>query len=182
MSDHSTATYEPPGTGLDDDLDDLPPRPRRRITRLTVGLVALLLVAAGFVAGAAVQKHAGGDTAQTAGGLPGAAAVRAAGGAGGQPGGAGATTGTVTVVDGSTLYVTGADGTTFKVRAVKGATVTRTVKSKAKQIRPGETVVLQGSKAKGGTFKATSIRASLPGSNGGTSAVDQLFSGGGDGG
>jgi len=187
---------------------ELPPRPRRRLTPLTGGLLAVLLVALGFVGGVLVQKGQDG-TASAAGGGAGrfAALATARGGAGGARGAAlfgggsgGATFGTVTTVQGDTLYVTDVQGNMLKVTAAKGASVTRSVDSSVRAIRPGSTVIVQGA-AQRGAIVATSIRATPAGAGGGLGlagafgaagggggsggaggAVDQLFGGGGGGG
>jgi len=185
---------------------ELPLRPRRRLTPLTGGLLAVLLVALGFVGGVLVQKGQSGSSAAGSGGGSGrlaallASARGGAGGArggglfGGAGGGAGATFGTVATVDGDTLYVTDAQGDTLKVTAAKGATVTRSVDSSVRAIRPGSTVIVQGA-AQRGAIVATSIRATPAGAGGGFGlggaaaagggaggVVDQLFGGGGGGG
>lgn len=187
---------------------ELPLRPRRRLTPLTGGLLAVLLVAVGFVGGVLVQKGQGGAAASGGGGggagrLAAALAAARGGGAGGfaRAGGAGgATFGTVTTVQGDTLYVTDAQGNTVKVTAAKGASVTRQVDSAVRAIQPGSTVIVQGA-AQRGAIVATSIRA-MPagagggfgfgggggggtagaGASGGGGVVDQLFGGGGSGG
>ncbi|HEX5146619.1 MAG TPA: hypothetical protein VFV85_06325 [Conexibacter sp.] len=182
-------------------LAALPPRPRRRLTPLMGVLLAVLLVAGGFVGGVLVQKGqqsggAGGGGAG-AGRFPAAlAAARGAGrtgvgaAAGGfVPGGAGATFGTVSTVDGDALYVTDQQGNTLEVTAATGASVTRQVASKVRSIRPGETVIVQGA-ARRGAIVATSIRATPAtggagaggtrgGGAGGGGIVNQLFGGGG---
>lgn len=186
-------TYE-----LDDEAPLPPPRPRRRLTRLTGSLLGVLLLAGGFLGGVLVQKQAGEDGG--GGAAPSPFAAMAAGGAPG--GGAGLTVGEVASVKGDVLYVTDATGNTLKVTAAKGATVTRTADAKPREIRPGERVVVRGT-ARNGAVAATSIAAgdasasmampagTLPGSEGsaasegagqrrgadagGGDAVDQLF-------
>lgn len=162
---------------------ELPPRPRRRLTPLTGGLLAVLLVALGFVGGVLVQKGQAGSASAAGGGGAGrfAAALAAArgggasgsGGTGGARGGGlfgggagGATFGTFTTVQGDTLYVTDAQGNTLKVTAAKGASVTRQVDSSVHAIRPGSTVIVQGA-AQRGAIVATSIRATPAGAGGG---------------
>jgi len=168
----------------DDEPDALPPRKRKPgFTPLTGALIALLLLACGFVGGVLVQKGQGGSNG--GGGAFAAAAARltaqggrttsqsgpAGGGrfggggfggrggfGGGAAGGANATIGTVSSVDGNTLYVTDANGNTLKVKAAPSATVRRTVDSKVSAINPGESVVIQGT-PRNGAITATSISA-----------------------
>jgi hypothetical protein len=171
----TTETYD--AFELDDEAALPPPRPRRRLTPLSGALLAVLLVALGFVGGALVQKHvgedggagAGGFSGMPPGGMPagmaaggaraGAAGGASAGSGSGAPGsGTGASVGEVTTVKGDVLYVTDASGNTVKVKAAKGATVTRTADARPREIRPGEQVVIQGA-TRDGTVTATSIRA-----------------------
>jgi hypothetical protein len=149
--------------GREDDW--LPARPRRRLaTPLTVALAALVLVTAGFIAGAQVQRRRGGGAAAAAGpaagaGFPGARGGRGAAGAGGagqsrdQP-----TFGSVTGKKGGTLYVQSADGTTVRVRTNAQSKVTRNAAASPRGIYPGDTVVVQGTKDKGDVV-ATQITA-----------------------
>lgn len=167
------------------------------LTPLRVALVCLLIAAAGFIAGVLVQKgSAGGESSNPfgSGGPPGL-------GSGGdsQDGGGlasafgGGTMGTVATVDGGTLYVTDGQGNTFKVLTGGATKVTRSAEAKAREIHPGDTVVIQGQQRKNGTVKAQSINATaegastgFPGGGGaaaggsgssgdGSSAVNQLF-------
>jgi Domain of unknown function (DUF5666) len=74
-------------TGAEDELDsEFAPRPRARLGALTIGLAALLVAGAGFLAGVQVQQHSGSSTSTNP--LAAAAARRA--GAGTATGGAGA--------------------------------------------------------------------------------------------
>jgi hypothetical protein len=86
-------------------------------------------------------------------------------GAGGSGGGrlAAATAGIVTGVQGNILYVTNASGNLVKVNVGPSATVTRTSKSSLAGLQTGDTVVVQGSTASGGTVDATSVRATAQG-------------------
>jgi hypothetical protein len=189
MSDHEhpTTVYDDPDMGFyDDDTepDDgtLPVRPRRKLlTPVSGGLLAIVLVAGGFIGGVQVQKHQGNGTNNGASrnGLPAAFAARLAqGGGGAAPGAAGgagtgtaragggsggATAGTVANIKGSTLYVTSADGTTVKVKTNDNSKVTRTASSGVGSVHPGDTVVIQGSTASSGTVTASSITATAKG-------------------
>lgn len=164
-----------------DEEQELPRRPRRRLlTPVPLALLAVLLIACGFIAGVLVQKGQSGTSASGAAGgfaarlsaLKGAApsaggansgagaTSRAATGTfpslGGSAGG-GVTAGEVAYVRGNTLYVTDSQGNTVRVNASAAAKVTKTVSTKAKSIHPGATVVVVGSKAKNGAISATSI-------------------------
>jgi hypothetical protein len=169
-------TGPPDVTTLVDDelLTQILARRRRRLPLLTMGLVALLVVALAFVVGAEVQKHYG-KTAATGGPAAAAAAFGRARAAGGQPafaggGGFGAaasgTSGTVTLIKGSTLYVTDSSGTTSLVKTSASSRVTKTVTASVKTIRPGSVVTVVGPQAKDGSYTATSISVSN-GANGG---------------
>jgi hypothetical protein len=180
-----------------DDESELPRRPRRRVlTPIPLALLAVLLIASGFIGGVLVQKGQGG-TASPSGGasgrfpslaalkgaVPGAGAGGGTSSAGGStanggpsafPGirgaGSGVTTGEVAYVRGNTLYVTDSQGNTVKVSAAAGSKVTKTVSTKASSIHPGATVVVLGSKAKNGSISASSISVSSAASGSATSA------------
>jgi hypothetical protein len=205
MPHRETTVHEPATVETDewveDHVEELPPRPRRRLlaTPLPLALLGVLLIACGFIAGVLVEKgqtssgsSAGGSG--TAGLTSRFAALRgasgtgsiASGGAGAAGGGGanvsgasgGATIGQVAYIDGSTLYVTNAAGNTVKVKTSASSTVTMTVKADVAGIHPGETVVITGARGSGGAIDAESIRVG-GGVGGGLSA---LFSGSGGGG
>ena len=159
------------------------------LTPFRVGLLCLLILAAGFIAGVLVQKDSGSGGSSSAspfgsGGLPSFLS------SGGGPGNS--TIGTIATVAGGTLYVTDAQGNTVKVLTTGATKVTRTTESKAHDVHPGDSVVIQGAARKSGTVKAQSISATASGassaptggagaggssanSGGGSSAVNQLF-------
>lgn len=181
-----------------DDESELPRRPRRRLLApVPLALLAVLLIACGFIGGVLVQKGQGGTAlpsggasgfpaglAALKGAVPGAGAAGGAspaGGAGakggtspfprlGGAGSGGVTTGEVAYVRGNTLYVTDSQGNTVKVSAAAGSKVTKTVSTKASSIHPGATVVVLGSKAKNGSISASSISVSSAASGNATSA------------
>ncbi|HEV3284808.1 MAG TPA: hypothetical protein VG010_11450 [Solirubrobacteraceae bacterium] len=174
-----------------DEADELPPRPRRRLlTPIPLALLAVLLIAGGFIGGVQVQKgeessaSAGGGTASRASrfaGLRGAPATGAGagagktatgGGAGGGFPGAGAggsrpTTGTVAYLAGNTIYVTNPEGNTVKVTTSAATSVTKSVKTKVNGIHPGEIVTVTGATS-GGTVSAESVSV---GSSGGLAGL-----------
>ncbi|HEV7494897.1 hypothetical protein [Baekduia sp.] len=185
MSDHEqpTTVYDDPDMEYYDDAelaDTLPVRPRRKLlTPVSGGLLAVVLMAGGFIGGVQVQKHQGGGSGARTG-LPAAFAARLAqGGAGaaggGQASGAGtgaarasggaggATAGTVANIKGSTLYVTSPDGTTVKVKTNDNSKVTRNAAASVGSVHPGDTVVIQGSTASSGTVTASSVTATAKG-------------------
>lgn len=204
MSDQQTAVHQPAAAEAEmwgeDDFEELPPRPRRRLLApLPLALLGVLLIACGFIAGVLVEK---GQTSSSSSGGSGAAGLAArfaslrgasgagsgasagagtaptgaAGGfgAGGSGGARGATVGQVAYVAGSTLYVTTAEGNTVKVKTSEASTVTKTVTASVKSIRPGETVVVTGASGANGQISAESIR--VGGAGGG---LGSLFGGGG---
>jgi hypothetical protein len=139
-------------------------------------LLAIVLLAGGFWGGAALEKsHAGGSSsllgtlasrfrsaatgATGASGATGAAGFRFGGGLGGS---SAAATGTISVVDGDTLYVEASTGSLVKVALTKSTTVTRNADASAVGLRPGDTVVVDGTTS-GGTVTATSVSATAPG-------------------
>jgi hypothetical protein len=174
------------GGGWDDGEDEpIPPRPRGRLLRpLPLTLIAVAIVAAGFIGGVEAQK--GSEGSGGAAGAPGggfAALAEKAGGESGEKeggkeasgegesegglpsfGGASeaAASGTVTSVEGHTIYVKETDGTTVAVKVGDGATVTRDSNVAAKKIHPGDTVTVEGSK-KGSTVTASSVSATESG-------------------
>ncbi|HWJ50788.1 MAG TPA: hypothetical protein VNR42_07195 [Solirubrobacteraceae bacterium] len=177
---------------LEDDEDwieepsALPRRPRRRLlgvggNPIALTLLAVLLIACGFIGGVLVEKgqSSSSSTAGGAGGLAarfaalragtgatGARSGSSAAGAGGFPGAAERTSGQVAYLSGSTLYVTDAEGNTVKVVTSAGTTVTKTVSSHVKSIHPGETVTILGATGKSGAVSAESISAGAAGGGG----------------
>lgn len=156
-----------------------------RLRPPVIALFAVILIAAGFWGGAFVQKgHGSSGSSEAAASLAarfGAGGARGggagAGGAGAATGfGAGATgttglgaattqgtTGTISVVDGSTLYVLTSTGSLAKVTLNSSTSVTRNAKAQPDELRPGDTVVVQGAAAKNGTVSATSVATTAAG-------------------
>jgi Domain of unknown function (DUF5666) len=190
----------PPEAHDDDEWPIRGPAGGVRLAVPTAVLVAALLIAGGFWGGAALEKsHAsssgggggvGGAAAlarlRSAFGATGATGATGASGAAGAGsflfggGGSGATVGTVSVVDGDTLYVVTSSGGLVKVTLDSSTTVTRNAKAQAVELRPGDTVIVQGAAAKNGDVTATSVSATAPGvSSGG--GLGGLFNRGGGG-
>jgi hypothetical protein len=200
------APAEPPYEPIEEDewLDEpaeLPRRPRRRLlTPIPLALLAVLIVACGFIAGVLVEKgqtsgSSGGGAsfasrlaalrggASSAGGsatsgasTTGAGAAAGAGlpgrvgGSSGGTGAGGATAGQVAYISGSTLYVSTAEGNTIKVTTSAGSSVTKTVKASVKDVHPGETVLVTGTSGSNGAIIAESIRVGA-GAGGGLGAL-----------
>jgi hypothetical protein len=181
----------PPGGELEQayypELDELPPRPRRKLlTPVTVLLLLALFAAAGFVGGVLVQKGQGSSTTAAAGGgfasRFGAAGATGASGAasgfrslfGGGAGGGGATIGTVSSIDGSTLYVTETSGNTVAVVTTPESKITKDESVGASGIHPGDSVVVEGIAGSKGTITASSVSDSGSSSGG----LASLFGGG----
>jgi Domain of unknown function (DUF5666) len=137
--------------------DTLPVRPRRRLlTPWSLGLTAVIIAAAGFLGGVEVQKAQGDPAAAAApraGGFPGAASQT----------GAAPVAGKVASKDGRTLYVTTGDGTTIKVKSSSSIKVTRNATSRVSAVHPGDTVIVQGTRAADGTVTAVQITATESG-------------------
>jgi hypothetical protein len=153
-------------------------RPRAKLPSLTLVLVAVVVASAGFVGGIVVGKHYGSSgsrgSAPAFGGFPGGASAPAGGGApssgtgqgfpsgglgnsGGGLAGGNATVGTIKLIDGSTVYVQTSAGGTVQVSTSKGTKVTASSTVPVKDLKPGETVIVEGSKNSSGGVTATSI-------------------------
>jgi hypothetical protein len=110
---------------------------------------------------------AGGPSSTVAGGAGGAGAARGpAGGGAARAGGAGAAgaavAGQVKLVDGNNLYVTDAQGNVVKVVTTPASRFTRTGSGTIQDVRPGDTVVVQGQKGDDGIVTATAVADSGP--------------------
>ena len=189
----------------DDEPDELPRRPRRKLlSPVPVTLLVLLLTACGFFAGVEVEKSNTSSASSGGGGglAAGLAALRSRGGgtgassssrssgaggfsgAGGGFAAGGLTTGEVSYVSGDTLYVTDSEGSTIKVKAPAGTTVSKTVSTSVRSVHPGETVVVRGSTAKNGSVTASSISVASSSGSGSSSSssasstTPQLFGAG----
>ena len=162
-------------------------RPRARLPSLTVVLVIVVVASAGFIGGILVGKHYGssGGTAARFGAFAptgtspsagtGSGAPTGLGGAGGGFGGTGtgtgtgggfgggaglagnATVGTIKLVEGSTVYVQTSAGDIVQVSTSSKTKVTVSSTVPVKDLQPGETVIVQGSKNSKGGVSATSI-------------------------
>jgi hypothetical protein len=152
------------------------PRRRRGFSSLARVMLALVLLAAGLFLGAELEKRYGSSSstsARPAGAFAGGAFARA-GAAGAQTGTAtttggfqgstgsagaatGAQTGQVKLIKGSTIYLSDFFGNTLKITIPATVTVSKTLSASASSIRPGDTVSVQGSQQKDGSYTATSV-------------------------
>jgi hypothetical protein len=145
-------------------------RPRAKLPSLTLVLAALVVASAGFIGGILVGKHYGssgsGSPASAfsrfAAGASAPAGTRSGAGAGLGGGGGGfaagnATIGTIKLIDGSTVYVQTAGGDIVQVSTSAGTKVTVSSTVRVKDLQPGETVIVEGSKNSSGGVSATSI-------------------------
>jgi hypothetical protein len=161
-------------------MEDLPPRPRRKlITPPTLGLAAVAIAAGGFIGGVEVQKHQGGGSGKATGSsLPAAFASRFRGGGAG-PASGDFTTGTVANKHGSTLYVKDQSGTTIRVKTKSSSKVTRTASSSPRAVHPGDTVIVTGAKHSDGSITASSIRATSKAASSSSGGGGNFFGGAG---
>ncbi len=191
-----TAAHEPIDARDEwlEEPEQLPRRPRRRLlSPAPVALLAVLLIACGFIAGVLVEKGQSSSSSSSSGaagassglaarfaalragatGSGGAASTSAAGGAAasgfggaGFGGAGGATVGQVAYSSNGTLYITNTSGNTVKVKTSPATTVSKTVTSSVKAIHPGETVTVTGSAGANGAVSAESIRVGAGGAGG----------------
>jgi hypothetical protein len=161
--------------------EELPRRPRRRLTTpLPLALLAVLLIACGFIGGVLVEKGetaSGASSGSTASLASRFAALRGSlgGSSTGSQSAAGSpssgftrpTSGTVAYLAGKDLYVTDAEGNTVKVATSAATAVNKAVSSSVRGIHPGETVTIVGATGENGTVSAESISV---GSSGGSLA------------
>lgn len=175
MTDGAIAGLAEDEPGVDDDWPVRGPAKGIRLGVPLAALVVALLLAAGFWGGAIAEKNHRGSTSSAAaafagrfraGAATGGTAAATGGFRGGGFGGAGATSaasGTISVVDGNTLYVLTSTGSLVKVSLGATTAVTRSAKTAAAGLRPGDTVVVQGTAAANGNVTATSVTATAPG-------------------
>jgi hypothetical protein len=176
---------------IDDDDDELTAvltrRPRAKLPSLTLVLAAIVVASAGFLGGAMVGKHYGSSSSGNLAAAFSRLAARSSasasagsggtgsgfggsgfGGRGGLFGGGNATVGTIKLIDGGTVYVQTTAGDIVQVATSTGTKVTVSSTVPVKDLRPGETVIVEGSKNSSGAIAATSIsQTSLGGGFGG---------------
>ena len=136
-------------------------RPRFKVPSLTMILMIVAVASLGFLGGILVGKHYGSSGGSGAGafrGFAGAAATPSAGASGtssssgfaGRGGGGlfggGGTFGTIKLVDGNIVYVQTAAGDIVQVSTSAATKVTISSSAPVKDLLPGETVIVQGTK------------------------------------
>jgi hypothetical protein len=107
----------------------------------------------GFPAGASGPAGGGAPSSATGQGAP----SGGLGNPGGGLAGGNATVGTIELIDGSTVYVKTSAGATVQVSTSKGTKVTVSSTAPVKDLKPGVTVIVEGSKNSSGGVTATSI-------------------------
>jgi hypothetical protein len=143
-------------------------RPRAKLPSLTLVLAAIVVASAGFLGGALVGKHYGSSGSGAAAAFSrfagarasastGAGAGSGAGGRAGLFGGGNATVGTIKLIDGATVYVQTTAGDIVQVATSAGTKVTVSSTVPVTSLRPGQTVIVEGSKNSSGAIAATSI-------------------------
>ncbi|MBT2233022.1 hypothetical protein [Nonomuraea sp. NEAU-A123] len=157
-----------------DDLNsELAVQSRKPLSKVTVGLIAGVVLVAGVVIGIQVQKALGSPATAAAGQQAGGARQGMPGGYGQQPGGRGqmpggygqrmggaggaGTVGTVEKVEGGKIYVKTMDGSTVTVTTTDATTVQVTKPGKLTDLQTGTNVVVRGEKGGDGSVAATSI-------------------------
>jgi hypothetical protein len=160
-------------------------RPRVKLPSVTLILAVIVVAGAGFLGGALVGKHYGssssGGLAAAFGRLAASASASAstgartgtgtrsgfAGGGGGLFGSGNATIGEIKLIDGKTVYVQTAAGDVVQVATSSATKVTVSSTVPVKDLQPGETVIVEGSKNSSGAIAATSISQTSAGLGGG---------------
>lgn len=144
---------------------EAPATRRRALPVATVALAIAVAALAGFLIGhrVGVRAAAAGRPTFAAGpggaGAPGQGQARRGafpgGGAGG--GAAAGTAGTVKSVEGDTIFLTDADGNTTKVTTSGATSVTKTVPGTLQDVKPGDNVLVQGTRNDDGSYTANRI-------------------------
>ncbi|GAC1378354.1 MAG: hypothetical protein NVSMB4_08020 [Acidimicrobiales bacterium] len=140
----------------------MPSRPvRARLGRSTLALVVLVVGAGAYYLGVVTEKHslpATTTATSTRAARTGAAAATGAPAGGPGGGGAGVTIGAVKLVDGANIYLTDQTGNVVKVATTPDSQITVTSTGTAKDVKPGDTVLVTGPTADDGTITATAVR------------------------
>ena len=154
--------------------EPMPSRPvPAKLGRLTLALLVLVVGAGAYYLGVVTEKHSLPATTttssrsartaatSTAATPTGAAQSGAAGGGGGGP-----TIGAVKLIDGANIYVTDQTGNVVKVATTPDSQITITSTGTAKDVKPGDAVLVTGPTGDDGTITATAVRDQGPGGTG----------------
>jgi hypothetical protein len=191
-SDAVTTTVVDPMDLLSTPLSDgdltvaLARRPRVHLPSLTLTLTMVVVAGLGVLGGIFLGEHYGSSSGSGLGGAAGFRAFAGAGagasssaGAGGTSSssgfagrgaslfGGGGTFGTIKLVDGNTVYVQTAAGDIVQVSTSAATKVTISSSAPVKDLLPGETVIVEGTKNANGSIAATSISQNSLGGGGG---------------
>lgn len=145
------------GPPTDDDLDELleSAAPRRR-SKLTTGLLGVLIFVVGFFMGSTAEKVF--DAVQEA--------QAAAEGEGTEttapPAGLPLLTGTIQVIEDGLIYVEREDGAVVKVQAEPTTLVGLSESAEIADLAPGDEILVHGERAEDGTVAATRIQQAQP--------------------
>ena len=160
---HTVHTEAPESTEIWEEA--MPARPvRARLGRLTLALVVLIVAAGAYYLGVVTEKHSLPATTATAtraartSATPAAATPGGAAQAGAAGGGGGPTIGAVKLIDGANIYVTDQTGNVVKVATTPDSQITVTSTGTAKDVKPGDTVLVTGTTGDDGTITATAVR------------------------
>jgi hypothetical protein len=105
----------------------------------------------------AFSRFAAGASATARTGSGSGAGLGGRGGGGGEFAAGNATIGTIKLIDGSTVYVQTPGGDIVQVSTSAGTKVTASSTVRVRDLQPGETVIVEGSKDSAGGVTATSI-------------------------
>ena len=185
-SDAVTTTVVDPMDLLSTPLSDgdltaaLARRPRVHLPSLTLTLTMVVVAGLGVLGGIFLGEHYGsssGSAASSFRAFAGAAATPSAGSTsssssfagrgGGALFGGGGTFGTIKLVDGNIVYVQTATGDIVQVSTSAATKVTISASAPVKDLLPGETVIVEGTKNANGSIAATSISQNSLGGGGG---------------
>jgi hypothetical protein len=200
-SDTVTTTVLDPMDLLSTPLSDgdltvaLARRPRVHLPSLTLTLTMVVVAGLGVLGGIFVGEHygsSGGSGAAAFRGFADAAAAPSAGstssssGFAGRGGGGlfagGGTFGTIKLVDGNIVYVQTSTGDIVQVSTSAATKVTISSSAPVKDLLPGETVIVEGTKNANGSIAATSLsQNSLGGGGGGGGGGSGALPAGGSG-
>jgi len=129
---------------------------KRGLGKLTLGLLAAVVVVAAFFGGIATHAAIADDNPRPTAGPGGGRTFNGPGGGQG-PQARGGTAGTVEKVEGSDVYVKTPDGRTVKVSTSDSTQVRVNKEGALSDLQQGQTVLVQGSTGSDGTVSAQTI-------------------------